>query len=92
MKSSMRAARVSWSSPPRSAPSGSRARSAAPCKCSSTASEGDTAIARSAGDAPEIDGTVRIRGAKGLKVGQFADVHITGAGPYDLEARLEARL
>ncbi len=51
--------------------------------------EGDTAIARSAGDAPEIDGTVRIRGAKGLKVGQFADVHITGAGPYDLEARLE---
>ncbi len=54
--------------------------------------EGDTAIARSAGDAPEIDGTVRIRGAKGLKVGQFADVHITGAGPYDLEARLEARL
>ncbi len=54
--------------------------------------EGDTAIARSAGDAPEIDGIVRIHGAKGLKVGQFADVHITGAGPYDLEARLEARL
>ena len=54
--------------------------------------EGDTAIARSAGDAPEIDGIVRIHGAKGLKVGQFADVRITGAGPYDLEARLEARL
>jgi ribosomal protein S12 methylthiotransferase len=54
--------------------------------------EGDTAIARSAGDAPEIDGIVRIHGAKGLKVGQFADVHITGAGPYDLEARLQARL
>ena len=54
--------------------------------------EGDTAIARSASDAPEIDGIVRIHGAKGLKVGQFADVRITGAGPYDLEARLEARL
>ena len=50
--------------------------------------EGDTAIARSAGDAPEIDGTVRIHGAKVLKAGQFADVRITGAGPYDLEARL----
>ncbi len=50
--------------------------------------EGDTAIARSASDAPEIDGTVRIHGARGLKVGQFADVRITGAGPYDLEARL----
>ncbi len=50
--------------------------------------EGDTAIARSAGDAPEIDGTVRIHGGKGLKIGQFADVRITGAGPYDLEARL----
>jgi len=50
--------------------------------------EGDTAIARSAGDAPEIDGTVRIHGGKGLKIGQFADVRITGAGPYDLEASL----
>ncbi len=51
--------------------------------------EGEAAIARSASDAPEIDGTVRIHGAKGLKAGQFADVRITGAGPYDLEARLE---
>jgi ribosomal protein S12 methylthiotransferase len=45
------------------------------------------AIARSGGDAPEIDGTVRIRAAKGLKVGDFADVRITKAGAYDLEAR-----
>src|SRR5579863_9430776 len=45
------------------------------------------AIARSGGDAPEIDGTVRIRAAKGLKVGDFADVRITNAGAYDLEAR-----
>jgi ribosomal protein S12 methylthiotransferase len=47
------------------------------------------AIARSASDAPEIDGTVRIIGAGGLKVGAFADVRITDAGAYDLEARLE---
>ena len=40
--------------------------------------EGDTAIARSAGDAPQIDGTVRIHGGKSLKIGQFADVRITG--------------
>jgi ribosomal protein S12 methylthiotransferase len=48
------------------------------------------AIARSASDAPEIDGTVRIPGASGLKVGAFADVRITGAGAYDLEAQLES--
>jgi ribosomal protein S12 methylthiotransferase len=50
--------------------------------------DGDIAIARSASDAPEIDGTVRIHGAGGLKVGQWADVRITQAGAYDLEARL----
>jgi ribosomal protein S12 methylthiotransferase len=49
--------------------------------------DGSVAIARSASDAPEIDGTVRIRAAKGLKVGDFADVRITKAGAYDLEAR-----
>jgi ribosomal protein S12 methylthiotransferase len=49
--------------------------------------DGGVAIARSASDAPEIDGTVGIRGAKGLKVGDFADVVITKAGAYDLEAR-----
>jgi ribosomal protein S12 methylthiotransferase len=52
--------------------------------------DGDAAIARSASDAPEIDGTVRILGAGGLKVGTFADVRITDAGAYDLEARLES--
>jgi ribosomal protein S12 methylthiotransferase len=50
--------------------------------------DGDAAIARSASDAPEIDGTVRIQGAGALKVGQWADVRITQAGAYDLEARL----
>ena len=50
--------------------------------------EGGTAIARSAGDAPEIDGVVRIaRGGK-LAVGEFADVEITAAGAYDLKAKI----
>jgi ribosomal protein S12 methylthiotransferase len=50
--------------------------------------EGDVAVARSSSDAPEIDGTVRIQGAKHLAVGSFAQVTITAAGAYDLEARL----
>jgi ribosomal protein S12 methylthiotransferase len=50
--------------------------------------DGGTAIARSAGDAPEIDGVVRIaRGGK-LAVGEFADVEITAAGAYDLKAKI----
>jgi ribosomal protein S12 methylthiotransferase len=54
--------------------------------------DADVAIARSASDAPEIDGTVRILGAAGLKAGAFADVRITDAGAYDLEARQERQL
>jgi ribosomal protein S12 methylthiotransferase len=50
--------------------------------------EGEVAVARSSSDAPEIDGTVRIRGAKHLAVGSFAKASITAAGAYDLEARL----
>jgi len=50
--------------------------------------DGDIAIARSASDAPEIDGTVRIQGAGSLKVGSLAGVKITAAGAYDLEACL----
>ena len=50
------------------------------------------AVARSASDAPEIDGTVQISGSaqtiKRLAVGSLARVTITGSGPYDLEARL----
>jgi ribosomal protein S12 methylthiotransferase len=49
--------------------------------------EGRTAIARSRGDAPEIDGIVRIKGGQKLAVGEFARVQITGADAYDLEAR-----
>ena len=37
-----------------------------------------------------IDGVVRVtgRGAPALTVGEFADVMVTGASDYDLEARL----
>ena len=54
--------------------------------------DNDVAIARSRGDAPEIDGTVRIAGLRGaaraLTVGSLVEVQITAAGAYDLEARL----
>jgi len=50
--------------------------------------EGATAIARSAGDAPEIDGVVRVRDAAGLRPGDRAQVEVIGADAYDLEARV----
>jgi ribosomal protein S12 methylthiotransferase len=54
--------------------------------------DGDVAIGRSSSDAPEIDGTVRIAGARRagstLSVGSLVNVQITAAGDYDLEARL----
>jgi ribosomal protein S12 methylthiotransferase len=50
--------------------------------------DGDVAVARSASDAPEIDGTVRIPDAKGVSVGSLVQVRITAAGAYDLEANL----
>ncbi len=53
--------------------------------------EGNTAIARSSSDAPEIDGVVRIHRAGKLAVGDWAQVRITAAGAYDLEARLDAQ-
>jgi ribosomal protein S12 methylthiotransferase len=50
--------------------------------------DGNTAIARSEGDAPEIDGVVRIaRGGK-LPVGEFAKVEITASTEHDLEAKI----
>jgi len=48
--------------------------------------EGNTAIARSRGDAPEIDGIVRVARGGHLVVGDFAKVRITGADAYDLKA------
>jgi ribosomal protein S12 methylthiotransferase len=50
--------------------------------------EGRTAIARSEGDAQEIDGVVRIAGGGQLKVGDFAHVEVTAADAYDLEAAI----
>jgi len=43
-----------------------------------------TALARSAADAPEIDGVVIIENSAGLEVGEFATVRITDAGEHDL--------
>ncbi|MFO1409832.1 MAG: 30S ribosomal protein S12 methylthiotransferase RimO [Steroidobacteraceae bacterium] len=50
--------------------------------------EDGVAIARGPGDAPEIDGIVRIARGSKLKVGEFASVVITESSAYDLEARL----
>ncbi|GAB2577490.1 30S ribosomal protein S12 methylthiotransferase RimO [Dyella jejuensis] len=46
------------------------------------------ALARSAADAPEIDGVVRIGNGQGLKPGQFVEVLIEAADEHDLHARL----
>jgi ribosomal protein S12 methylthiotransferase len=51
--------------------------------------EDGVAMARSPGDAPEIDGVVRIPSAGHLRVGEFADVRIVDSGAYDLEARID---
>ena len=50
--------------------------------------EGSTALARSAADAPEIDGTVRIAEGNKLAVGKFARVTVTSSTEHDLNARL----
>jgi ribosomal protein S12 methylthiotransferase len=54
--------------------------------------DGDVAIARSAADAPEIDGLVRIADGATLKVGDLIEVRITAAGAYDLEAELPRKM
>jgi ribosomal protein S12 methylthiotransferase len=76
----------------------SRARLAAKvgrrCRVLLDSVEGGIAMARTAGDAPEIDGVVRVRTESGsrssiaLRSGEFAQVEIIGADTYDLEARL----
>ncbi|MBM3345273.1 MAG: 30S ribosomal protein S12 methylthiotransferase RimO [Betaproteobacteria bacterium] len=45
------------------------------------------AVARSAADAPEIDGVVCIENARGLKVGEFVEVEVLAADAHDLYAR-----
>jgi ribosomal protein S12 methylthiotransferase len=48
----------------------------------------DGAVARSAADAPEIDGTVLIADGQKLRPGQFVDVIVESASDHDLHARL----
>ncbi len=50
--------------------------------------EGKNATARSASDAPEIDGVVTIEGGGTLRAGEFARVVVTAAGEHDLVGRL----
>jgi ribosomal protein S12 methylthiotransferase len=45
-------------------------------------------VARSAGDAPEIDGAVLIKTSDNVAPGDFIEVEITGADEHDLYARL----
>jgi ribosomal protein S12 methylthiotransferase len=49
---------------------------------------GTKAVARSAADAPEIDGVVHVSGVAGVKPGDFIDVKITAASAHDLRAKL----
>ena len=46
------------------------------------------AVARGPGDAPEIDGVVRIAAPGRCKPGDFLEVIVTGSDAYDLQARL----
>ena len=46
------------------------------------------AIARTAGDAPEIDGVVRIENGGPLAPGSFARVTVVASDAHDLDARL----
>ncbi|MDE1895131.1 MAG: 30S ribosomal protein S12 methylthiotransferase RimO, partial [Xanthomonadaceae bacterium] len=48
----------------------------------------DGAVARSAADAPDIDGTVLIADGHKLRPGQFVEVVVEGASEHDLHARL----
>ena len=50
----------------------------------------DGALARSAAEAPQIDGVVRIAAAGNLRAGDWAEVQIVGADAYDLTGRLVA--
>jgi ribosomal protein S12 methylthiotransferase len=45
------------------------------------------AVARSAGDAPEIDGVVYVEDGSGLRAGEFAQVVVHAAADHDLHAR-----
>jgi ribosomal protein S12 methylthiotransferase len=65
-----------------------RERIGSRCRVLVDSVEGGVAIARSAAEAPEIDGVIRIPRAAGLAIGEFTDVTITAADTYDLEAAI----
>ncbi|HUW38100.1 MAG TPA: 30S ribosomal protein S12 methylthiotransferase RimO [Rhodocyclaceae bacterium] len=48
----------------------------------------DGAVARSQGDAPEIDGLVYVTDGQGLAVGEFAQVRVTDCDVHDLYAEV----
>jgi len=50
----------------------------------------DGAVARSAADAPEIDGVVMLEDGAGLRAGEFAQVVVLAADAHDLRARRAA--
>jgi ribosomal protein S12 methylthiotransferase len=47
-------------------------------------------VGRTQGDAPEIDGVVRLAPAKGVRAGDIVEATIEAAGEYDLEGRVLA--
>jgi ribosomal protein S12 methylthiotransferase len=47
---------------------------------------GDRAVARSRGDAPDVDGVVNVSGARGLTAGERAWVRVTSSDEHDLTA------
>jgi ribosomal protein S12 methylthiotransferase len=47
--------------------------------------EDGIAVGRTAGDAPEIDGVVRVRKPGKLRAGEFAQIELTAADTYDFE-------
>jgi ribosomal protein S12 methylthiotransferase len=49
--------------------------------------EGTTVVARSKADAPEIDGIVRVKGARSARPGDILRVKVTAATEHDLAAR-----
>ena len=49
--------------------------------------EGTTVVARSKADAPEIDGIVRVKGARSARPGDLLRVKVTAATEHDLAAR-----
>jgi ribosomal protein S12 methylthiotransferase len=53
--------------------------------------EGSVAIGRSAADAPDIDGVVRVSGGAKLRPGTLHRVQIEASDDYDLSGRLAAK-